>query len=144
MKKTAIITGGAGYIGSSIARRFAAGGIQVIIFDCNQEQISKVASENGIIGRVVDVTDYEAVSQTVEEVREKYGTIDFLINVAGGSARSEIRPFAIQQMEIIHQVIDINLYGTLHDDELSLRFGGRFDVDGNNHSYRYGCSLFLE
>ena len=114
MKKTAIVTGGAGYIGSSIARRFAARGIQVIIFDCNQEQINKVLSDNSIEGRVIDVTDYEAVSKAVEEVREKYGTIDFLVNVAGGSARSEIRPFAFQKMEIIHQIIDMNLYGTLH------------------------------
>ena len=100
-KKTAIITGGAGYIGSSIAKRFAEQGMQVILFDCNQQQLDKISSETGAMGMVVDVTDYAAVSEAVESVRTQYGTIDILVNVAGGSARSEMRPFAVQKMEVI-------------------------------------------
>ena len=63
---------------------------------------------------VVDVTDYAAVAAAVESVKAKYGTVDILVNVAGGSARSEIRPFAVQKIEVIHQVIDMNMYGALH------------------------------
>ncbi|MBQ9754999.1 MAG: SDR family oxidoreductase [Lentisphaeria bacterium] len=113
-KKTAVITGGAGYIGSAVAKRFASQGIQVILFDCNQEQINKVSAEIGAEGMVVDVTDYAAVAAAVESVKAKYGTVDILVNVAGGSARSEIRPFAVQKIEVIHQVIDMNMYGALH------------------------------
>lgn len=113
-KKTAIITGGAGYIGSAVAKRFADQGMQVILFDCNQEQINKVSGPIGAEGMVVDVTDYAAVSQAVEKIKAQYGSVDVLVNVAGGSARSEIRPFAAQKMEVIHQVIDMNMYGTLH------------------------------
>lgn len=112
--KTAIITGGAGYIGSTIAKRFAAQGMQVILFDCCRQQLDKVSSETGGCGMIVDVTDYAAVADAVENVRTQYGSIDILVNVAGGSARSEIRPFAVQKMEVIHQIIDLNLYGSLH------------------------------
>ena len=113
-KKTAIITGGAGYIGSAVAKRFATQGMQVILFDCNQQQLDKISSETGAVGMVVDVTDYAAVSEAVENIKHQYGSIDVLVNVAGGSARSEIRPFALQKMEVIHHVIDMNLYGSLH------------------------------
>ena len=113
-EKTVIVTGGAGYIGNTVAKRFAAQGMKVILWDCNEERISKAASEINADGMVVDITDYSAVAAAAEQVRKKYGNISVLVNVAGGSARSEIRLFAEQKMEVIHKVIDMNLYGTLH------------------------------
>ncbi len=111
----AIVTGGGGYIGSTICRELAAKGARIGVLDCNLEAAQKVASElPGARAFAVDLTDYNAVSDCVVEAEQLLGSCNLLVTSAGGSARSHIRKFADQDMSVIREIIEMNLFGALN------------------------------
>lgn len=81
--KVCLITGGAAGIGKATALRFAEEGAKVIICDLADEAGKKVAEEIGGEYFNVNVTDRGAVQDWVDQVVEKYGRVDVLINNAG-------------------------------------------------------------
>jgi 3-oxoacyl-[acyl-carrier protein] reductase len=81
--KVCLITGGAAGIGRAAAEAFAREGAKVVICDLAQEAGEQVATDIGGDFSKVDVTDRQAVQTWVEDVVEKYGHIDVLINNAG-------------------------------------------------------------
>lgn len=108
--KTMLITGGGSGMGREAARRFAAQGLQVALFDVNSAGMTETAEGSGAIhGWSVDMTDYEAVCAAVAEVEQKLGPIERLYNCAA------IMPFGKlteQDNFIIHKQMEIN-YGGL-------------------------------
>lgn len=85
--KVALVTGGGGGIGSAICRRLAAAGAQVIVnYNSNAEKAAAVAAslagENHLTIQA-SVTDSAALQQMAAQVRERYGTLDLLVNNAG-------------------------------------------------------------
>jgi 3-oxoacyl-[acyl-carrier protein] reductase len=83
--KVCIVTGGAAGIGKATAERFAEEGATVIICDVNEEQGRATA---GVIGPAaafykLNVADRSAVQVVVDDVVEKYGRVDVLVNNAG-------------------------------------------------------------
>ncbi|GAA4810860.1 SDR family NAD(P)-dependent oxidoreductase [Streptomyces ziwulingensis] len=101
--RTAVVTGGASGIGRAIARRLAAEGLNVAVFD--------IASTEDGDGLLVDVTDRAQVDKAADTVRERYGPVSVLVNAAGqdGFTRFAELPFADWQ-----RVVDINLNGVFH------------------------------
>jgi len=87
--KTAVITGGARGIGEAIARRLAASGVNLVLWDVAADgaaaTAAKLAGEFGVkgVGAGVDVTDGEAVEAAVKAARDQFGEIDILVNNAG-------------------------------------------------------------
>ena len=83
--KVTLITGGGAGIGKATAQRFVEEGAKIAICDVNQEAggavVQALGSEHSF--HVVDVTDRDAVQAWVDEVAEKYGRIDVLVNNAG-------------------------------------------------------------
>jgi NAD(P)-dependent dehydrogenase (short-subunit alcohol dehydrogenase family) len=79
----AIVTGGAGGIGSAIARRLAQRGCRVAVADVDRDAASTVAEAIGGIAVGVDVTDLEANRAMVSEVLARYGRLDVLVLNAG-------------------------------------------------------------
>ena len=75
--KVVIVTGGAAGIGKATARRFAAAGARVAVWDVKEGD-----GEDGAFQKV-DVTDPAAVEAAVAEVFERWGRIDVLVNNAG-------------------------------------------------------------
>ncbi len=89
--KTALITGGAGGIGTAIARRFAAEGAQVILADINPDGAARLAEDISGHGGLAmamgaDVTRAEDVQAMFTDVQGRYGALDILVNNAGWSA----------------------------------------------------------
>ncbi len=85
--KVAIVTGAGQGLGAQYAKDFAADGAQVIAVDMNPETLKNVKAEiegNGgkVDTYVLDITDYDGVVATVDEVAAKYGSVDILINNA--------------------------------------------------------------
>jgi NAD(P)-dependent dehydrogenase (short-subunit alcohol dehydrogenase family) len=76
--KVAIVTGGASGIGRTTAQLFAEEGARVIVFDINP------AADNSVR---VDVTSASEVESAMKDVADRYGQLDILVNVAGGSGR---------------------------------------------------------
>lgn len=83
--KVTLITGGAAGIGKATARRFVEAGATVVICDVNQEAGEATVQELGHAAAFyrVDVTDRQAVQAWVDDVVDKYGRVDVLVNNAG-------------------------------------------------------------
>ena len=115
--KTAIVTGGAGRIGSEDCRVLAQEGTEVVVLDVKQEAAQNVADEindgdyDGSAHAVeCDLTDREQVGDTVAAVEEETGGIDVLVNNAGMvDARDRIENF---DDDIWDRDMAINLTGT--------------------------------
>ncbi len=118
-KQTAFITGGGGAIGRAIALRLAADGAAVAVIDMTMEPAENVASEIRAAGGnakayVCDVSDYAGVVRCVSEVLADFGGISILVNSAGGSARSKMKLYHEQEIEVIHWMLGVNLFGPMH------------------------------
>lgn len=115
--KVAVVTGGAGTIGRAIALRIAEEGAQVGVADMDYSGASKVAAEIKAMNRKaipikVDVTKNEEAVQMATVALDAFGTIDILVNVAGGASHEKGAPFHESKEEIWDWIVDINLKGT--------------------------------
>jgi NAD(P)-dependent dehydrogenase (short-subunit alcohol dehydrogenase family) len=87
--KVAIVTGGAKGMGRGIALKFAEEGAKVVLCDLDAAGAQSVAQEVKAIGRdalafEMDITKSAEIDRMVEGTLEEFGTIDILINCAGG------------------------------------------------------------
>jgi 3-oxoacyl-[acyl-carrier protein] reductase len=82
-KKIAVVTGGAAGIGKATAKYLVEQGASVCICDVNEDAGTETANELGCAFTKVDVSDRQAVQDWVDEIAEKFGRIDILINNAG-------------------------------------------------------------
>jgi NAD(P)-dependent dehydrogenase (short-subunit alcohol dehydrogenase family) len=85
----AIVTGGAGRMGSAVVRRLAQDGVTVAVLDAHAEQTRRVAAEVAEQGGqaqavVVDLSDLDDVTAAVGALASEYGRIDMLCNTADG------------------------------------------------------------
>lgn len=116
--KIAIVTGGAGAIGSAISFKLAMEGAHVIVVgrtekNC-QEVVKYIKEHNGNASACkMDVTDYEDIKRVFKEVFDKYGRIDILVNNAGGSARGNANIIERQKIEVIDDMLNTNLRGVI-------------------------------
>ncbi len=116
---SAVITGGASGLGAASARRLAAYGVKVALFDLNAELGEALARELGGVFCQVDVTSEEQVDQAFARSRAALGQERILVSCAGtGNAvktasrdktTGEIRHFPLPNFE---RIIQINLIGT--------------------------------
>ena len=89
--KSAIVTGGAGGIGSAVVLRLMEEGASVLAADINEAALTQLKKnmDAKFPGKcriaLCDVTKRDQVSATVQSGWDQFGTLDVLINVAGGS-----------------------------------------------------------
>lgn len=82
--KVAIITGAAKGIGFATAQRFAQEGAKVMIADIGLEALKAAALEiPGSEAYVMNVTDRASIQVAVDQIMQRHGRIDILINNAG-------------------------------------------------------------
>jgi len=87
-----LVSGASRGIGLAIARGFAERGAQVVITGREAETIEAAARQicppgGTVVGRVCDVADTAAGRRLVDEVVERFGRIDTLVNCAGVNKR---------------------------------------------------------
>jgi len=115
MSQIAVVTGGAGNIGSAIVERLAKDDHRIIILDMNQDSGNQVVSE--FAKRSIPLEfhcahlDQEAeVKATFDKIIANHRRIDLLVNVAGGSFfRHKFEDFPLDHWRTI---IDANLTAT--------------------------------
>ena len=88
--KTAIITGAASGMGLLSSQQLAQGA-RVVLTDVNGEAARAAAADirrqgSEAMAIAVDVRDYAQVKHAAERTREKYGSMNILINCAGGAS----------------------------------------------------------
>lgn len=89
--KVVVITGGAGVLCSVFTKALASAGAKVAILGLHLEKAEKLAQElrdkgYDATGFACNVVDKESVVKCHQEVLEKYGPCDILINGAGGNS----------------------------------------------------------
>lgn len=80
--RVAIVTGGASGIGEATAREFAAAGARVAIFDINTQRGEQVAQDSAMTFMDVDVSDADACRAAVQQIAERFGRVNALVNSA--------------------------------------------------------------
>tara|TARA_B110001452_G_scaffold54757_1_gene42207 strand:- start:283 stop:1029 length:747 start_codon:yes stop_codon:yes gene_type:complete len=112
--RTAIITGGAQGFGLDIAKRFLKSGAKVIIWDIDKEELlkaSKTLNNRNLSFNIVDVSTFENVKETVDEIT-KSSEIDILINNAGiTGSTSSLWDYDVGEW---NKIVQINLMGTFN------------------------------
>ena len=118
--KRAVVTGGASGIGLATARRLAAEGVQVIVFDKNRQALDSMLDiETEIVDGVhVDVSDPEEVASAYEHVDTRIGGIDILIANAGISYRTPFLEITPAQW---NRVLATNLGGIFYTAQQAAR-----------------------
>ncbi len=123
--KVVVITGGAGVLGSSMAKCFAELGATLVLIDRNKEALDSLSKELSNCMTVVgDVLDTVSLEKIAAEIEERYGKIAILLNVAGGNVegatqREDQTVFDIDS-GLIDKAISLNLHGSIYP---SLVFG---------------------
>ena len=109
--KTAIVTGAARGIGLEIARQLRAAGARLVLVDVLEEDLAKAAAELGgeTLRYALDVTDESAVEKMMDEVAEKAGSIDVLVNNAGITRDDLLLRMTEEAWDL---VMKVNLKGT--------------------------------
>ncbi|MYL98152.1 SDR family NAD(P)-dependent oxidoreductase [Novosphingobium sp. FGD1] len=82
MVRSVIVTGGFGVLGQAVAQAFAAAGDKVARIDFASKAGTPVAGALDIGG--IDLTDPEATRAALDDIVAAHGSIDVLVNVAGG------------------------------------------------------------
>ncbi|UCF57186.1 MAG: SDR family NAD(P)-dependent oxidoreductase, partial [Deltaproteobacteria bacterium] len=98
---TAVVTGGASGIGRALSEELAKGGCEVILADLQIELAEEVASEiresGGQAKAVeVDVLDFFAVEQLVQETVGRTGRLDYIFNNVGIGIGGNVNHYSIE------------------------------------------------
>jgi len=120
--KVVVITGGGGVLCGTMARGLAKAGAKVAILDIMLEAAEKVAAEITAEGGeakafYADVLSKDVLQETAAQVLGHFGTVDVLINGAGGNKKQattapDLSFFDLPQ-DAFQQVFNLNFIGTL-------------------------------
>ena len=119
--RVAVVTGGYGVLGGALAADLGDAGARVAILGRRREaaegQAERIRASGGqAIPLVADVLDEAALRAARDELLERWGSIDILINAAGGNvarSRTDVRTIFEIPMDAFEEVLQLNLHGTV-------------------------------
>jgi rhamnulose-1-phosphate aldolase/alcohol dehydrogenase len=103
----ALVTGGAGGIGSAVARTLSAAGACVVVTDLDFDGAEAVAQELGDTSTAVsaDVTDEESVTAAFRETTLEYGGVDVVVSNAGIASSAPIEETTLELWDRNHDIL---------------------------------------
>ena len=115
--KVAIVTGGGGVLGGSIARSLVENGVKVAIMDIRQDKldarVNELKSFGEVIGIPCNVLDKASLEAARERLLAEWGSIDILVNTAGGNLPGatlrEDQTVFDMKIEDFNRVTDLNM-----------------------------------
>ena len=122
--KVVVMTGACGVLGSTLVKYFAAQGGKVVLLDLERAAaigetlVKEIEAEGGDAAFFpTNVLDKAALELNYQQIMEKYGKIDILLNAAGGNMASATVPpdktiFDLD-VEAVKKVTELNLFGTI-------------------------------
>jgi NAD(P)-dependent dehydrogenase (short-subunit alcohol dehydrogenase family) len=121
--KVAVISGAGGVLGGSIAKSFVQAKAKVVAIDIRQDPLDVRVNEliamggeaMGVVGNVLNI---ESLEKVAEKVLSQWGSIDILLNIAGGNLPGATlapdQPFFDMKIEDWEKVTGLNLNGTVY------------------------------
>jgi len=114
--RVVLLTGGSRGLGLALARRLVAEEARVAVCARDQETLERARDDLERLGGSVlalrcDVTDRDAVTRMVQEVTDRLGKIDALINNAGTIA---VGPVETMDVEDFSRAMNVNFWGPLY------------------------------
>lgn len=122
--KVVVMTGACGVLGSTIVKYFAAQGCKVVLLDLEraaaigEKLVEEIVKDGGeAVFFPTNVLDKGVLEHNYEQIVEKYGRIDILLNAAGGNMASATVPpdktiFDLD-VDAVKKVTELNLFGTI-------------------------------
>lgn len=112
----AVVTGGASGLGLATAKKLAAEGAHVTLFDLNEEAGAKAANETGGIFVKVNVADDVSVAAGLDVGERAHGVARILVNCAGVSQimKTVGKEFVPHSLDAFRRTIEVNLFGTFN------------------------------
>jgi NAD(P)-dependent dehydrogenase (short-subunit alcohol dehydrogenase family) len=113
--KVAVVTGGAGGIGSALAARFLAAGMRVVISDVEagavDAAITTLDAGDRILGVTGDVRSMEDVQELRDRTVDRFGTAHVVCLNAGVAP---VGPMFDTPLDVWKWVLDVNVLGVIH------------------------------
>jgi NAD(P)-dependent dehydrogenase (short-subunit alcohol dehydrogenase family) len=110
--KVALVTGAARGIGLATTKRFLADGWQVALLDIDGGNLKKTMAAIGkpetTLAIICDVADADGVARALDEVKQRFGRLDALVNNAGIAI---FKPILDVTYEDWQRVLAVNLTG---------------------------------
>lgn len=118
--KVAIVTGGAGLLGTQFCKTLARAGASVVVADLREEEARTTAA--GLPGRnlpvATDVSDPDSVAGLIDEVLKRYDRIDILVNNAAinphfdsDCSKEHVHHFESFPLELWKRSLSVDLTG---------------------------------
>ncbi len=117
--KTAVITGGARWLGLDVAETLAGHGANIIItsraLERAQNAAMRISEQYGVdaLGLELDVCDFQSVKRMADSASAWKERIDILVNNAGGGSGASEGDLFARSPEDIRRMIDVNLTGLI-------------------------------
>ena len=139
--KVILITGGAGGIGAGMARAMAKEGATLVIVDLNEETGRKTEAELQAISPnssfiQFDLTKHDELKGLIEQVIEKYGKLNVLVNNAHGSKQA---PFLETTKEHMDLSFNTGFYPTFYLMQAAIPY--LKETKGNIINFASGAGL---
>jgi 3alpha(or 20beta)-hydroxysteroid dehydrogenase len=108
--KTALVTGGAGGLGSSITQRLVEEGVSVLVTDIDADGAERVAARFGERAVAVehDISDEASWARAIDAARQHFGGLQLLVNNA---ATTLFKSFADTALGEFEHLLRVNLVG---------------------------------
>ncbi|MDQ0624952.1 oxidoreductase [Paraburkholderia graminis] len=110
--KTLLITGVSSGFGRALAQEALAMGHLVVgtVRSTEARRDFESLSASGAIGRILDVTDFDAIDNVVAEIENSVGPIDVLVNNAGYGHEGILEESPLSEMR---RQFDVNVFGAV-------------------------------
>jgi len=132
-KKTVLMTGAASGMALLSAQNFAALGANIVMIDLNEDAVKEKAAElekdypGHVLALSCDVRDYARVEEVVKAAYKKFGSVDVMINLAGGAEYRMLHvdgsvEFPDCPIDVFDWSLDVNLKGQLYFDHAVMKY----------------------
>lgn len=118
--KNAVLLGGGGVLGTTMAKGLAQAGANIAICDLREEnalEVVKAVAPTGVkaAGYKLNAMDSEDLKRVSAAIAKDFGTTDILVNAVGGNMKdattSDTTNFFDLSREAIEKVVNLNLMG---------------------------------